>query len=75
MLSPFDSALISSLHSTLFFLRRTTGDPEPGWGTIMRELNSLRKVVNPAYPNAKRGGAPEYNANPPRSRPGESTAP
>ena len=50
--------------------RRTTGDPEPGWFTIMHELNSLRKVVNPAYPNAKRGGAPEYNANPPRSRPG-----
>jgi len=21
---------------------RTTGDPEPGWGTIMRELNSMR---------------------------------
>ena len=23
---------------------RTTGDPEPDWGTVMRELNSLRKV-------------------------------
>lgn len=49
---------------------RTTGDPEPGWGTIMRELNSLRKIVNTNYPNAKRKGAPEYNADPPRSRPG-----
>lgn len=27
---------------------RTTGDPEPGWGTIMRELNTLRAEINPA---------------------------
>jgi hypothetical protein len=32
---------------------RTTGDPEPGWGTIMRELNTLRAVVNPAYASGK----------------------
>ena len=47
---------------------RTTGDPEPGWGTIMRELNTLRKVVNANYPSGKRaiialekcdGAAPE----------------
>ena len=35
---------------------RTTGDPEPGWGTIMREMNSLRKDVNPYYGSGKRGG-------------------
>ena len=23
---------------------RTTGDPEPGWGTIMRELGTLRRL-------------------------------
>eukprot|EP00039_Didymoeca_costata_P003318 m.66805 g.66805 ORF g.66805 m.66805 type:complete len:651 (+) comp11839_c0_seq3:243-2195(+) len=49
---------------------RTTGDPEPGWGTIMRELNTLRKNVNPNYPSGIRPGAPTYNGNPPRSRPG-----
>lgn len=49
---------------------RTTGDPEPGWGTIMRELNSLRKNVNPYYGSGKRSGSVEYNANPPRTRPG-----
>jgi hypothetical protein len=36
----------------------------------MRELNSLRKVVNPYYGNGKRTNAPEYNADPPRTRPG-----
>ena len=30
-----------------FTFWRTTGDPGPDWGTIMRELNSLRKKVNP----------------------------
>eukprot|EP00854_Cymbomonas_tetramitiformis_P014975 gene14975-17701_t len=51
---------------------RTGGDPEPGWGTIMRELNSLRKVVNKHYSggSGKHPGAPEYNAEPPLSRPG-----
>eukprot|EP01052_Picozoa_sp_SAG31_P058064 SAG31_NODE_17535_length_667_cov_1.086268_2_plen_134_part_01 len=49
---------------------RTTGDPGPDWGTIMRELNSLRKVVNPYYGNGKHSGSVEYNAEPPRSRPG-----
>jgi hypothetical protein len=51
---------------------RTTGDPEPGWGTIMRELNSMRAVQNTQYSLAKRAGAPAFNAidAPPRSRPG-----
>ena len=49
---------------------RTTGDPGPDWGTIMRELNSLRKVVNPLYGSGKRPNSVEYNADPPRSRPG-----
>jgi hypothetical protein len=49
---------------------RTTGDPEPDWGTIMRELNSLRKVVNPYYGPGKRAHSVEYNADPPRTRPG-----
>mmetsp|Transcript_32804 Transcript_32804/g.101715 ORF Transcript_32804/g.101715 Transcript_32804/m.101715 type:complete len:365 (+) Transcript_32804:1-1095(+) len=49
---------------------RTTGDPEPDWRTIMRELNSLRKVENAQYPSGKRKGAPEYNSDPPLSRPG-----
>lgn len=49
---------------------RTTGDPEPDWRTIMRELNSLRRVENADYPSGKRPGSPEYNADPPLSRPG-----
>lgn len=49
---------------------RTTGDPEPGWGTIMRELNSLRTVVLPQYGQGKVPGSPQYNGKPPRSRPG-----
>jgi hypothetical protein len=53
-----------------FTFWRTTGDPGPDWGTIMRELNSLRKSVNPFYGNGKRPGSQEYNADPPRSRPG-----
>lgn len=36
----------------------------------MRELNSLRTVVLPAYGPGKRAGSPAYNSNPPRSRPG-----
>ena len=54
-----------------FTFWRTCGDPEPGWGTIMRELNSMRAVQNPLYPDAKRAGAPDFN-DPlhPRSRPG-----
>ena len=40
---------------------RTTGDPGPDWGTIMRELNSLRKVVNPLYGSGKRPNSVEYN--------------
>ena len=28
---------------------RTTGDPYPDWGTTMRELNTLRHVVNSNY--------------------------
>lgn len=36
----------------------------------MRELNSLRKNVNPFYGNGKHSGAKEYNGNPPLSRPG-----
>lgn len=32
---------------------RTTGDPEPSWGTIMRELNTLRATVNRLYPSGK----------------------
>ena len=61
---------LSDVSDCPFNFWRTTGDPEPGWGTIMRELNSLRKVPNAAYPSAKRSGAPEFNADPPRSRPG-----
>jgi len=49
---------------------RTTGDPEPDWRTIMRELNSLRRVVNRNYDGGKHAGAPEYNADPPLTRPG-----
>lgn len=49
---------------------RTTGDPEPGWETIMRELNSMRRVVLPWYGVGKRKGSVDYNAIPPRSRPG-----
>jgi len=49
---------------------RTTGDPYPDWGDVNRELNSLRKIVNPIYADSKRPGNPEFNANPPRSRPG-----
>ena len=41
---------------------RTTGDPGPDWGTIMRELNSLRKVVNPLYGSGKRPNSVDYNA-------------
>lgn len=36
----------------------------------MRELNSLRKNVNPFYGNGKHDGAKEYNTDPPLSRPG-----
>merc|ERR1711871_1624582 len=49
---------------------RTTGDPWPSWSSFMSALNSLRKVVNPNYGKAKHAGAPEYNADPPLSRPG-----
>ena len=28
---------------------RTAGDPYPDWGTTMRELNTLRHVINPNY--------------------------
>lgn len=49
---------------------RTTGDPYPYWNDIMRALNSLRKVENTNYPDAKRAGAPEYNGDIPLSRPG-----
>jgi hypothetical protein len=48
---------------------RTSGDPEPGWGTIMRELNALRTVQNQGYGNDTKHH-PRYNADPPRSRPG-----
>eukprot|EP01047_Picozoa_sp_COSAG01_P021507 COSAG01_NODE_1249_length_11069_cov_22.388332_9_plen_188_part_00 len=48
---------------------RTSGDPEPGWGTIMRELNALRTVQNQGYGNDTRHH-PWYNTDPPRSRPG-----
>ena len=40
---------LGSVSDCPFNFWRTTGDPEPGWGTIMRELNTLRTVVNPAY--------------------------
>ena len=49
---------------------RTTGDPEPDWGTIMRELNSLRKVNNPFYGAGKRPHSVDYNDKDPRTRPG-----
>ena len=52
---------------------RTTGDPEPGWATIMRELNTLRPAPIPAYGNnTKWHPHPPYNPadTPPRSRPG-----
>ena len=48
---------------------RLSGDPEPGWGTIMRELNSLRAFQLTEYGNDTRQHPP-YNADPPRSRPG-----
>eukprot|EP00756_Hemistasia_phaeocysticola_P064170 Hpha_TRINITY_DN7575_c0_g1::TRINITY_DN7575_c0_g1_i2::g.18874::m.18874/K07407/E3.2.1.22B, galA, rafA; alpha-galactosidase len=49
---------------------RTTGDPYPSWSSIQQGLNSLRHWVNPNYPTGKRAGSPEYNSDPPRSRPG-----
>lgn len=64
------TGLTEPLSDCPFNFWRTTGDPEPGWTTIMREMNSLRRVVNPFYGNGKRAGAPEFNADPPRSRPG-----
>jgi hypothetical protein len=55
---------------------RTSGDPEPGWGTIMRELNTLRQVEIPAYGNnSKWHPHPPYNPtnSTPRSRVRTST--
>ena len=40
------------------------------WGTIMRELDGLRKVKNHAYGGGTRANSVPYNADPPRSRPG-----
>lgn len=53
-----------------FTFWRTTGDPYPDWGTIMRELNGLRKVKNRAYGVGTRKSSVPYNIDPPRSRPG-----
>jgi hypothetical protein len=53
-----------------FTFWRTTGDPGPDWGTIMRELNSLRKEVNPFYGSGKHSNTVDYNGPVPRSRPG-----
>ena len=65
------TGLTSPTSDCPFNFWRTSGDPEPDWGTVMRELNALRKVTNPFYGDfVKRAGAPEYNADPPRSRPG-----
>ena len=64
------TGLTSPVSDCPFNFWRTTGDPEPGWGTIMRELNSLRDVSNKNFPPAKRPGSPNYMSNPPRSRPG-----
>jgi hypothetical protein len=53
-----------------FTFWRTTGDPYPDWGTIMRELNGLRTVKNTQYGVGTRTNSVAYNADPPRSRPG-----
>jgi hypothetical protein len=53
-----------------FTFWRTTGDPYPDWGTIMRELNGLRKLPNKAYGTGTRPHSVTYNTDPPRSRPG-----